>query len=372
MPIPYHEGQFPPKLLDLETLFPLVGPASAAIARYEGVLAAIPNPNVLLSPLSAREAVLSSKIEGTQVTLGEILEYEAKGDLLDESTPKKADAKEVLNYRAALGHATRQMNEGVPLSQRLIKTTHAVLMEGVRGRNKDPGNYRKIPNWIGPEGCTIEQARFVPPDANNLPAAMSAWEKYVHADADDRLVQLAIAHAEFEAIHPFLDGNGRLGRLIVPLFLFAHSILPQPNFYLSEYFEANRDEYYDRLLKVSSDGDWTGWVAFFLNGIIAQADVNTTKAKAILALHQQKRDWVAEVTRSQYAVRALDWIFQRPIFRTPDFVQSSEIPAPTARTIIRTLRDHGMLDEVIPSSGRSPAIFSFSELLNIAEGRAIF
>ena len=201
---------------------------------------------------------------------------------------------------------------------------------------------------------------------------MSVWERYIHGDAQDRLVQLAIVHAEFEAIHPFLDGNGRLGRLIVPLFLFAHNILSQPNFYLSEYLEANRDEYYERLLRVSSDDDWTGWVAFFLNGIIAQADVNTNKARAILALHQEKRVWVAEVTRSQYAVRALDWIFQRPIFRTPDFVKSSEIPAPTARTIIRALRDHGMLDEMIPAAGRSPAIFSFSELLNIAEGRTIF
>jgi Fic family protein len=369
LPVRYHQGRFPPAELNLATLFPLVGPANAAVARYEGVLAGIPNPNVLLSPLTAREAVLSSKIEGTQVTLGEVLEFEAQGNLLDESTPKKADAREVLNYRAALHDATRQMEEGIPLSQRLTKATHRVLMDGVRGRNKDPGEYRRIPNWIGPEGCTIEQARFIPPGADQLPAAMDRWESYIHADAPDRLVQLAIVHAEFESIHPFLDGNGRLGRLIIPLFLYAHGLLSQPNFYLSEYLEANREEYYDRMLAVSRDDDWTGWVAFFLQGIIAQAEANTRKAQAILALHQEKRDWVVEVTHSQYAVRALDWIFQRPIFQTPDFIRSVQIPAATARTIIRALRDNGMLREAVPASGRAPAVLVFSELLIIAEGR---
>lgn len=372
MPVQYHRGKFPPVALDLATLFPMVGPANAAVARYEGVLAGIPNPDVLLSPLTAREAVLSSKIEGTQVTLGEVLEFEAQGNLFDESTPKKADAREVLNYRAALHEATRVMGEGLPLSQRLIKATHRVLMDGVRGRSKDPGEYRRIPNWIGPDGCTIEQARFVPPGADELDGAMANWEAYIHADAPDRLVQLAIVHAEFESIHPFLDGNGRLGRLVIPLFLYAHGLLSRPNFYLSEYLEANRDEYYDRMLAVSRDDDWTGWVAFFLQGIIAQADANTRKAQAILALHQQKRDWVVEVTHSQYAVRALDWIFQRPIFQTPDFIRSAQIPGPTARTIIRALRDNGMLREVVPAAGRAPAVLMFSELLNIAEGREAF
>ncbi|MGE8135644.1 Fic family protein [Novosphingobium subterraneum] len=371
MPIAYHEGRFPPAALDLGALFPLVGPANAAIARYEGVLAGIPNPDILLSPLTAREAVLSSKIEGTQVTLGEVLEFEAQGHLFDESTPKKADAREVLNYRAALREAESLMKQ-LPLSQRLIKATHHVLMDGVRGRNKDPGEYRRIPNWIGPEGCTIEQARFVPPGADCLDGAMADWEAYIHADAPDRLVQLAIVHAEFESIHPFLDGNGRIGRLIIPLFLYAHGLLSRPNFYLSEYLEANRDEYYDRMLAVSRDDDWSGWAAFFLRGIITQADANTQKAQAILALHQDKRDWVVEITHSQYAVRALDWIFQRPIFQTPDFIASAQIPPATARKIIRDLRDNGLLRELVPASGRAPATFVFSELINIAEGREAF
>ena len=372
MAVHYHDGKFPPKLLKLDELFPLVGPAHAAIAGYEGNLSGIPNPNILLSPLTAREAVLSSKIEGTQVTLGEVLEFEAQGNLMDEGTPKKADAKEVLNYRSALNDATRRMTDGMPLSQRLIKTTHKVLMDGVRGRGEDPGIYRRIPNWIGPDGCTIEQARFVPPDADKIAAAMSAWERYIHTDTPDRLVQLAIVHAEFESNHPFLDGNGRIGRLIIPLFLYAHGLLSTPNFYLSEYLESNREEYYSRLLAVSQNDDWTGWVAFFLRGIISQAEMNTRKAKSILNLHEQQRNWIVEVTHSQYALRALDWLFQRPIFRIPDFIKTSEIPGPTARKIIRTLRDEGMLDEVVPASGRSPATFVFSQLLNISEGKEAF
>jgi len=374
MAVLYHQGGFPPPDLDWPRLLPLIGPANAAIARYEGVLHGVPNPNVLLSPLTTQEAVLSSRIEGTQATLGEVLEFEAEDGAADESTPKKADIREVLNYRAALAEATRLMDE-LPLSQRLIKRTHEVLMQGVRGRNKDPGEYRRIPNWIGPEGCTIEAARFVPVGADQLPEAMDAWEAYLHAEAPDipdKLVQLAVLHAEFEAIHPFLDGNGRLGRLIVPLFLFSEGLLTRPNFYLSEYLESHRDEYYDRLLAISRDGDWTGWCEFFLRGLITQAETNQIKANAILDLYRVRKDWIADVTHSQYAVRALDWMFARPIFKSSDFVESADIPRPTATRILRIVRDNGLLREVRPASGRRAAVFAFSELLNLAEGRPAF
>ena len=192
----YHLGAFPPPVLDWPVLLPLIGPANAALARYAGLIDAIAGANVLLSPLTVQEAVLSSRIEGTQATMGEVLEMEAEGGPLDESTPKKADIREVINYRAALHEGTRLLDE-LPLSQRLVKQMHRVLMQGVRGRTKDPGEYRRIPNWIGPEGCTIEQARFVPVGADQLGDAMQAWEGYLHADAPDVLVHLAIAHAEF-------------------------------------------------------------------------------------------------------------------------------------------------------------------------------
>lgn len=370
-PVSYHLGQFPPSELDWPRLIPLIGPANAAIARYEGVLHGIPNANVLLSPLTAQEAVLSSRIEGTQATLGEVLEFEAEGAHEDESTPKKADIREVLNYRAALLEATAQLN-ALPLSQRLIRGAHRVLMQGVRGRHKSPGEYRRIPNWIGPHGCAMEEARFIPCPVDHLPDSMASWEGYLHADAPDRLVQLALAHAEFEAIHPFLDGNGRLGRLIVPLFLYEKQLLTSPNFYISEYLERHRDTYYERLLAVSRDGDWTGWAAFFLDALTIQAKTNQERALSILALYNTRKEWIADLTHSQYAVRALDWFFTKPIFKTPDFVETSGIPRPTANRIVREVKEAGVLVEIRPGSGRRAAVLAFAELLNIAEGQAVF
>jgi Fic family protein len=371
MAVYYHWGQFPPNDLEWKRLLPLIGPANAAIARYEGVLRGVPNPDVLLSPLTSQEAVLSSRIEGTQATLSEVLEYEAEGEPNAETTPKKADAREVLNYRAALLEGARLLEE-LPLSQRLVRRCHTVLMQGVRGRGKAPGAYRTIPNWIGPTGCGIEDARFVPCDAAHIDDAMSAWEKYLHYEAPDLLIQLAIAHAEFEAIHPFLDGNGRLGRLLIPLFLKAKGLLSRPNFYLSEHLERNREEYYDRLYAVSSENDWTGWCEFFLNAIIGQAERNQRKAQKILDLYNETKEWVVDETRSQYAVHALDWFFSNPIFRTTAFFENVEIPKPTAQRILRIARDHKLLRTLRESRGRQPAVLAFPELLNISEGADAF
>ena len=367
----YHGGKFPPATLDWQVLLPLIGPANAAIARYDGVLDGVPSPDVLLTPLTTQEAVLSSRIEGTQATLGEVLEFEAEGDIADESTPKKADIREVLNYRMALREATRLLDT-LPLSQRLVREVHKVLMQGVRGHNKAPGDYRRVPNWIGPANCAIEQARFIPAGADILPQAMNDWEIYLNADAPDRLVQLAIVHAEFEAIHPFLDGNGRLARLMIPIFLFSQKLLARPNFYLSAYFERNRDEYYERLLAVSREGDWTGWCAFFLRGLIAQAEENQAKAQEILTLYKERKDWIVGATHSQHAVRSLDWMFAHPIFRTSHFIKDSGIPGQTAARILREVRDKGLLKEIRPASGRRAATLLFPALLNIAEGKDAF
>jgi Fic family protein len=369
-PVFYHTGRFPPTELDWKRLVPLLGPANAAIARYSGLLEGIPSPSVLLSPMTTQEAVLSSRIEGTQATMGEVLELEAEGTF-EEDTAKRADIREVLNYRAALNEAVRLLDT-LPLSQRVIRETHRVLMQGVRGRSKDPGEYRRIPNWIGPEGCTIEQARFVPVGADALPQAMDAFEAYMHSEEPDVLVQLAILHAEFEALHPFLDGNGRLGRLLVPLFLYSRDALAGPSFYLSEYLETNRDEYYGRLLAVSQDGDWTGWVEFFLRAIREQASINQTRVQNILTLYRSRRDWITTQTHSQYAALALDWMFRTPIFRSNVFREQSGIPAPTAARILRICRDGGMLKELHEGTGRRAAVLCFPELLNIAEGRDAF
>lgn len=367
--VPYHYDQFPPDALDWPRLIPLLGPAAAAVARYDGLLGAIPSPDVLLSPLTTQEAVLSSRIEGTQATMGEVLEFEAGRGV--ESPERREDIREVLNYRAALREA-EQMLLKLPISTRVVKAAHRILLSGVRGSGKAPGEYRRVSNWIGPPGSSPEQARFVPIDANRLPDAMSAWERYAHADAPDRLVQLAILHAEFEALHPFLDGNGRLGRMLVPLFLWQNGLIRRPMFYISAYFEARREQYYDALLAVSRDGDWTGWCRFFLEAVQVQAEENLSRAQAILDLYQFLKRRVVELTRSQYAIHALDFIFQYPVFQSSAFIATSGIPAPTARRLLGVLAKEEILQRIMRGSGRRPAVYAFPELVHLAEGRAVF
>ena len=369
-PAHYQEGRFPPEeRLDWPKLIPLIGPAVAAVARYDGVLAAVPNPRVLLSPMTTQEAVLSSRIEGTQATMSEVLEFEAGHEAT--SPQRREDIHEVLNYRAAM-YAAEQMLEELPLCQRVVREAHRIVLSGVRGEGKSPGEFRRIPNWIGPPGCTVEEAIFVPVGAETLPAAMSAWERYIHHDAPDRLVQLAVIHAEFEALHPFLDGNGRLGRMLVPLFLWQCGLISRPMFYISAWFEARRDAYYDRLLAVSRDDDWTGWCRFFLEAVRAQAEENLTRARKILSLYEEMKGQVVEVTRSRYAILTLDWIFEHPIFNSGNFVDTAGIPDRTARRLLTALREHGVLQVFRTGNGRRGTILVFSELLNIAEGRDVF
>ena len=370
-PVSYHYGEFPPTKLDWEKLIPMIGPASSAIARYDGLLSAIPNATVLLSPLTTQEAVFSSKIEGTQATMGEVLEFEADNKK-NFSEEKKGDILEIFNYRKAMNHA-KNMLEKLPLSQRIILEVHSVLMDNVRGHGKSPGQYRKIPNWIGKPGCKIDEAKYIPIESIKLPEAMSNFEKYMHSDnVPDKLVQLAILHCEFESLHPFLDGNGRMGRMLVPLFLWQMGIIHQPMFYISSFLEANRDEYYEKLLSVSRDNNWTDWCEFFLKALIEQAGVNEKKATSILDLYNEKKSALVELTHSQYSILALDWIFDRPVFKSSDFIKSSEIPAPTARRILSSFRENGILKIFDEAAGRKSAVYGFSELLNIVEGRDVF
>lgn len=367
----YHRGKFPPDNIDWVELVPLIGPASRALARYDGLLAAVPNAYVLLSPLSAQEAVLSSRIEGTQATLSEVLEFEAGMTPKEGGAARRDDIQEVVNYRKAMAKALELLRE-LPLCGRVIKEAHRVLLSGVRGQNRSPGEYKRIQNWIGPQGRPVEEARFVPIGPADLPEAMGRWEKYIHADSRDRLVQLAILHAEFEALHPFLDGNGRLGRMLIPLFLAKTGLLSSPVFYISAYFERNREEYYERLLRVSSDNDWTGWAVYFLRSIVEQAKENADKTSQILDLRNRTLHRVSEITGSKSTVDAVDFLFQRPIFSGSDFTANPAINHPTARRILNLLVERSLLVELRSASGRRAAVYGFRELLNIAEGMELF
>lgn len=261
----------------------------------------------------------------------------------------------------------------LPLCGRILKEAHAILLDSVRGKNKNPGQYRRTQNWIGAPGCTEEEAKFVPikPGAT-LEDGMANWETYVNNSEPDKLVQLAVLHAEFEALHPFADGNGRLGRMLVPLFLYSNGLLRAPTFYISEYLEGKRIEYYDRLLAVSRDGDWTSWCEFFLKAVIEQAKTNTSKACSILKLYDEKKLVISEKTHSHNSIRALDFIFERPMFLSSDFVAKAGIPTPTAKRILKVLRESQQLVVLRESAGRRPALLAFRELLNLAEGKPAF
>ena len=364
---PYLPQSLPPATLDFARLIRKIGPANAALARYDGLLQSVINPAVMLSPLTNREAVLSSKIEGTQATVDEVLEYEAGIDFEGE---KVKDIQEVINYRKALILAKEALADR-PISLSLIKQMHGVLMDSVRGANKTPGAFRTEQNWLGPAGCMLEQATFVPPSPMQLTDHLEMFERYIAGVDVDALVHVAVVHGQFELIHPFKDGNGRIGRLLIPLFLYHKRALASPMFYLSEYLEAHRDLYYARLRGISQAGDWTGWVEFFLDAITDQATSNLNRVRGILELYQEMKQRIADLTRSQHSVKVLDTLFDRPIFQSTDFVTRSGIPKKTALPILRKLREAQILHIMREASGSRSAVMAFPELLNRAEGKTI-
>lgn len=360
--------ELPLSSLNWRALLPLIGKANAALARYDGMLQTLPNPAVLLSPITANEAVLSSRIEGTQATLDEVLEFDAG---LGASSARLGDIEEVSNYRVAVQVAEEALTER-PLSLSLIKAVHQRLMQGVRGRDKEPGAFRTNQNWIGRHGDPMERARFIPPSPLVLPHALEAWAVYLQSEEEDPILQIAIAHAQFEILHPFKDGNGRIGRMLIPLLLYQRRALSRPMFYLSEYLEANRDLYYDRLLSITSDGDWHGWLEFFVEALISQAEANLEKVRAIRDLYEEMRRRFVEVTHSQFAMSAVDAFFMRPIIPGPEFGRIAGFNNRiTANSMLRQLEAEGLISRIREGTGRAPSVYAMPRLINITEGRAV-
>jgi Fic family protein len=358
---PYVPQGLPLESLDWVRFITLIGQANAELARYDGILQGVINPGVLLSPLTTNEAVISSKIEGTQASLEEVLQYEASPDV---KTEKYDDIQEIINYREAMRSAVHWLEEK-PITLNFIKRIHGILLDSVRGKDKARGSFSTGQNYIGKPGAPIEKARYIPPAPLTLMDHLSNFENYIHYDEKDRLIQLAIVHAQFEIIHPFLDGNGRIGRILIPLFLYEKKVLHSPMFYISEYLEQNRDAYYDRLLAVSEEKKWEDWIEFFLEATITQAKANSAKAKAILELYERKKHKLSELTHSQYVIKVLDTIFARPLFSTPDFIKISKIPKESAIRLLRLLKKENILTTLREGRGRSPEIFIFNKLFNI-------
>jgi len=353
--LPYVPHELPIQDLNWERLAPYTSKATLALARYDGTLDGIVNPAVLLSPITSREAVLSSQIEGTQATLVEVLGHEAGQDF-DEV--KRGEIKEVINYRQALLTGENYLKER-PITLSLVRELHAMLMKEVRGNDKDTGQFRHEQNWIGKKGATIEQARFVPPSPLIMQEHLEKFQAFLSSDYADPLVQLAVIHAQFEIIHPFKDGNGRLGRMLIPLFLYQKRVLQRPMFYLSEYLEESDQEYRDRLLAITNENDWQGWIEFFLN--------------AIHTLYEQLKPVFRDVTKSQYSQAALDAFFKKPIISSTDFLSLSGMTnRGTANALLKSLLEAEQIIALKAGAGQSPSIYAFPALINITEGKQLF
>jgi len=369
---PFEPQRLPINDIEWSSLIPLIGKANRSLAYYDGILYGLANPDLLLSPLTTQEAVLSSKIEGTQATLGEVLRFEAGESPAEE--PRVQDIEEIINYRHTMRRAEEELKTR-PFSLNLLKELHAVLLDGVRGRFKARGEFRKQQNWIGIPGTPIEEAQFVPPDPMNMMEYLYNWETYYHFDRPDPLVQLAIIHAQFELIHPFLDGNGRLGRMIVPLFLYERKLINSSVFYISAYLERHREEYVAglRALNEKSSIAWSRWIGFFLGAMDEQARENARKAQLIIDLYGRMKAKIIDLTHSQYAVPLLDFMFDQPVFKSSQLDNHPAMPSESmVAHMLSRLKTAGILKVVRTGSGRRPQILAFIELINLCEGSDVF
>ena len=293
--------------------------------------------------------------------MAEVLNYEA---LPKPHLEKHEDIREVINYRNALTYAARYLKTK-PTNLNLIKEVHNMLLKDARGKDKTRGEFRRVQNWIGKPGTPIELARYVPPPPEKVIEYLDNLEKYFHIEDKDYLVQLAIVHAQFELIHPFVDGNGRVGRMLIPLFLVQKKLLEGPNFYISAYFEKHRDIYCQMLNDISQNADWENWILFFLEAVIEQSNDNSNKASKVMGLYERMKQRVVDITKSQFAMQALDALFEHPIFSTTGFIERSKIPKFSALRILKALRDEEIVVVITEGRGSQPSVMRFNKLFNI-------
>jgi Fic family protein len=349
----------PPDLAYSPSLVLALSRADSALSELSGLGRQLPNPNLLIAPYVRREAVLSSRIEGTRTSLSELL--------LDEAEPSRsedADLREVQNYVEALEHGLERLRE-LPLSLRLVRELHERLMRGVRGDQATPGEFRRSQNWTGPAGSTPATAPYVPPPPDAMVGCLNDWELFLHDRTGfPELVQCALLHEQFEAIHPFLDGNGRVGRLLITLFLVERGRLSQPILYLSDFIEARRQEYYDSLQRVRTLGDWSTWLLFFLTGVEQTARSAVRQAGRLMDLRESYRQ---RLSKRPNALRLLDALFVNPYLTAARAAKVLEVSDPTARQAMAHLQDQGLLSE---TTGRSwGRIYLARPILEVIEDR---
>ena len=322
--------------------------ADRALGELAGLGRTIPNPHLLIGPFVRREAVLSSRIEGTQTDIADLYAFEAGQMKLPGLTQREepGDAREVFNYVRAMEYGIKRQ-ETIPISLRLLREVHGKLMEGVRGERATPGEFRRSQNWIGPPGCRLNEANFVPPPVDKMNEALSDFQKFLHEDLSiPPLIRLAMIHYQFEAIHPFLDGNGRVGRLLISLLLVNWGLLPQPLLYLSAFFERKRKNYYDLLMAVSQRNDWKSWFQFFLSGVTEQARDAVLRAKNLQDIQTNWRSRLMDQKVSGGVFKIVDKLFENPIVTIPEAQQIMGVKQyATARKAINVLESVGILEK---------------------------
>lgn len=362
--VDYHYGQFPPQNLRFDELLDPVSDAAAAISRYDQMLASMHNSEILLAPLRNQEAVVSSRMEGTISTLDEVLRIEAEGAEADGDAfqHSRSEAVETFLYTRALQRIQREIEAGRPLSEFLIRQAHQILLSFGRGATKSPGRYKTEQNFIGARRSAVS---FVPISPEALPSGMEALMAFIRDAPVNRLLKAAIAHVEFEALHPFKDGNGRIGRMLITLMLWTSGLIRQPHFYVSSYFERNREDYIDMMRQVSAENAWTEWCVFFLHGLRDQAERNILVAGRIFDLYEGMKLRFRDELKSEWAIEALDFMFANPSFKNSKFTSHGRIPPHVAASMTRKLREAGILSQIVPGSGRRPAIYGFEPLIAI-------
>lgn len=355
----FQPDPLPPEIVWTPQLVRILSQADRLLGRLAGEGRRLPNPHVLIRPFVRREAVYSSRIEGTQATLGELLAAEAGA--IPERSP--ADLREVGNYVAALEHGMKRLKT-LPLSLRLVRELHEKLMTGVRGDQATPGEFRRTQNWIGRPGCTLADASYVPPPPDALLEHLGRWEEFLHDETTPPLVHAALMHYQFEAIHPFLDGNGRVGRLLITLCLCARGVLPEPLLYLSAFFEATRTDYYDGLRQVTQRGDWTGWLEYFLNGVARQSEDALSRAERI---NQRLAAWRTDFAGggSKVPLQLIDLLGANPFLTPRETECRLGVAYNTVMRAIAALEAGGVLEKV--GDRKRDRVFCARALLDILE-----
>jgi Fic family protein len=356
----YIPNSLPPDLEWDTELVSKISKADLAVGTLSGLGETLPNPHLLIYPFIRREAVLSSRIEGTQSSLSDLLLFEAT------QVEKQRDVKEVQNYVHAMEYGLKRLNE-LPLSLRFIRELHGILMEGVRGEYATPGEFRQSQNWIGAAGATLNEATFVPPPIPEMLECLGQLEKFLHSDSKlPPLVQTAMVHYQFETIHPFLDGNGRIGRLLITLLLCKKNVLSKPLLYLSAYFEQNRQRYYELLMKVSQTGDWKDWIKFFLTAVTEQSEDAVSRSRRLLELLRGYSQIAREKHLPPTAMQLVELIFMKPVLNTKTAQDYLKVSYPSAQKALSSLEEASILSEI--TGRKRDKAYSAKEILRVLDG----